>query len=185
MEEIWKDIQGYKGYYQVSNFGRVKSVAHKQPNSIGRVRNYPERIITLHKDNRKNKGYLSACLSVNGEKVLKQVHRLVAIAFIANPNNLPQVNHKDEDVANNRVDNLEWCSAEYNLNYGQRNKRASDSRGRNVIQLSINGDIINEHTGTRNAARNIGVNPDGGANIAACCKGKKKTAYGYKWQWAV
>ena len=99
MKEIWKDIKGYEGLYQVSNFGRVKSSTKILANRLSKRGYY---IVTLYK---------------NAKGVTKTVHRLVAQAFIPNPDNLPQVNHKDENKLNNRVDNLEWCTAKYNINY--------------------------------------------------------------------
>ena len=114
MEEIWKDISGYNGKYQVSNLGRVKSYA-QDPNN-GKVKI----------GNRTAKGYLTFLLyDENGDKKWCPVHRLVASAFIDNPHHLPQVNHKDENKENNRADNLEWCTNEYNAAYGTKPDRMS------------------------------------------------------------
>lgn len=104
MKEVWKDIPMYEGIYEVSTFGRVRS---KVTGSI--TIGYPN-----------HKGYLRAYIYLNGMMKKEFVHRLVAITFLPNPNNYPQVNHKDEDKTNNRVDNLEWCTCEYNNNYGTR-----------------------------------------------------------------
>ena len=115
--EIWKDIKEYEGLYQVSNKGRVKSLNYG---------NKGEEIImeaSTDKD-----GYKILGLRKEGKKKMKKVHRLVAEAFISNPNNLPQVNHMDEDKSNNKVDNLEWCDAEYNTNYGTHNERVSKTK---------------------------------------------------------
>lgn len=109
MEEIWKDIEGYEGY-QVSNLGRVRSFKHKNV-----------RILST-----KNRGgYRQVQLCKDSTKKLCYVHRLVAEAFIPNPDDLPQVNHKDENKANNFVNNLEWCTAKYNLSYGTGRLRAA------------------------------------------------------------
>ena len=113
MEEIWKDIKGYEGLYQVSNLGRVKSLK----NSSGKSR---ERIKTLRVSNR---GYYLVNLCKNRYYETKSVHRLVAEAFIPNPENLPVINHKDENQLNNNFDNLEWCSQKYNLNYSAKRKK--------------------------------------------------------------
>ena len=93
MQEIWKDIQGYEGYYQVSNLGRVKSL----------------RSNTILKINDIKGGYSQVGLSINGNPKTKRIHRLVATAFLDNEFNLTQINHKDKNRHNNRADNLEWC----------------------------------------------------------------------------
>lgn len=104
MQEIWKDIEGYEGCYQVSNLGRVKSL------KFGK-----EKILTPTINSR---GYYHTCLRKDGRSDTVYIHRIVAKAFLPNPDNLPLINHKDEDKTNNRVDNLEWCSVYYNLHYG-------------------------------------------------------------------
>lgn len=111
MKEIWKDIEEYEGLYQISNLGRVKSFPRKGTHTT------KERIIKFAKS---NKGYLIAILKNNDVQKAFSVHRLVAKAFIPNPNNLPQVNHKDENKENNNVNNLEWCDNWYNSHYGTR-----------------------------------------------------------------
>lgn len=113
--EIWRDIQKYKGRYQISNMGRVKSLARIITDELGRKNPIQEKILKPSN----NKGYLRVQLEGNPH----YIHRLVAEAFIPNPKNLPEVNHKDENKQNNCVDNLEWCSKEYNANYGTRVQR--------------------------------------------------------------
>lgn len=105
MVEIWKDIKGYEGLYQVSNLGRIKS--------LGNLQNRKEKLLKVNIYN----GYCIVYLYKNNKKKSYLCHRLVAEAFIPNPDNLPQVNHKDENKLNNRVDNLEWCTSKYNVNY--------------------------------------------------------------------
>ena len=108
--EIWKDILGYEGLYQVSNYGRVRSLKY------GKEKILKQQINT--------DGYLHIDLYKNKKRKNYNVHRLVTIAFLENPNNYPQVNHKDENKQNNHIDNLEWCDYKYNCNYGTRkNKR--------------------------------------------------------------
>lgn len=126
MDEIWKDVEGYEGIYQVSNLGRIKSLARSfnHLNRWGNIQSHslPERelkISELHDH------YQSVVLSKNGKSRDYFVHRLVAQAFIPNPYNLPQVNHKDENPSNNCVDNLEWCTPLYNSNYGNRRDKLS------------------------------------------------------------
>lgn len=121
MTEVWKDIIGYEGRYMISNLGRVKSLSREVSNGKG-VRKIDEKIITPYTD---ELGYKKVSLKKDNKGKTSKVHRLVAIAFIPNPMNLPQVNHKDENPSNNNVDNLEWCDAKYNVNYGNHNKKLS------------------------------------------------------------
>ena len=111
-DEIWKDIEGYDGMYQVSNLGRVKS-----------FKNCKERILS---SGTTKKNYKFVILSKNDIRKNFQVHRLVAMTFLPNPDNLPQVNHKDENPSNNNLENLEWCTAKYNSNYGNHCNRISE-----------------------------------------------------------
>ena len=121
MTEIWKDIVGYEGLYQVSNLGNVKRLKGYK----GRGKGY---IVEEHliKPSISSNGYQNVVLCKNGKTKTFTMHRLVAIAFLYNSDNLPQVNHKDENKLNNCVDNLEWCDSKYNNNYGTRNKKCSD-----------------------------------------------------------
>lgn len=120
--EIWKPVRGYEGLYEVSNRGNVRSIGHYGRTSRGNGLHYFEgRVLSIGKS---GGGYSQVQLCKNGRKC-KFVHRLVAEAFISNPDNLPQVNHINENINDNRVENLEWCTALYNANYGTRNERHS------------------------------------------------------------
>lgn len=131
--EIWKDIEGYKGIYQVRNMGRVRSLTRK-------VWNYTKPGRILRPGSKKN-GYLHVCL-INGSKREKHahVHRLVAAAFIPNPDNLPEVNHKNYDKTDNRVENLEWCTSRYNKAHFRKSpyaKNADKKKTRTLVNKSI------------------------------------------------
>lgn len=115
MNEVWKDIDGYKGLYQVSNLGRVKRVSHTDTHCRQGFRVFKERLLKPYTT---GKEYLTVRLSKNNKCKSFYVHRLVAEAFIPNPDNLPQINHIDENPRNNATINLEWCTQKYNCNYG-------------------------------------------------------------------
>ena len=121
--EFWKDIEGYEGLYQVSNLGRVRSLDRVvQRNTFcGQIQQ--RRKGRILKTIRKPEGYVFCSLSRDNTPETKTIHRLVAEAFIPNPNNYPCVNHRNEDKTDNRVENLEWCTVQYNTNYGTRKQR--------------------------------------------------------------
>lgn len=166
--EIWKDINGYEGLYQISNFGKVKSLSRK--------RSRKERI--LKQDY--NKGYFRVSLYKNGKSKHYMVHILVANAFVANIKNLPEINHIDENGLNNRWDNLEWCEHTYNLMYGNRRKKVIEKERKPVDQYDLDGKFIQTHYSIQDAARTINRNA---SVICHCCKGTYKTAYGYLWKY--
>lgn len=123
-KEQWKPIIGYEGYYEVSDLGRVRSIDR----IVGR-RHCRGRVRKLTVDN--NGHYLKVQLCRDGVIETKQVHRLVAEAFVVNPNDYPQVNHKDENKRNNTVDNLEWCTHTYNMNYGSKPGKTTGENNKN------------------------------------------------------
>lgn len=122
------------------------------------------------------KGYLRVQLCNNNGYKNFRVHRLVAQAFIPNPDNLPCVNHKDEDKTNNNVENLEWCTHEYNINYGTRTKKTSKP----VLQLMKDGSLVRVWPSIIEVERQLHFN---NGNISSCCKGKLHSAHGYKWRY--
>ena len=133
MEE-WRSIPGYEGLYEVSSYGRVKSLEISYIRKNGIMDHKPE-IILRPKNN--GTGYFTVCLYKNKTYKYYLIHRLVAQAFIPNPDNLSEVNHKDEDKTNNRVENLEWCSHKYNMNYNDVQKRRSQRMKENGIYEMI------------------------------------------------
>ncbi len=146
--EIWKDIKGYEGKYQCSNLGNIKSLVYKKPKILK-----PR----LDKD-----GYLKVILYKDGPKEFR-VHRLIADTFISHSNDLCIVNHKDENKSNNCVDNLEWCNANYNNNYGMRNSKIRkkntnhESKSIKVEQYSKEGDLIKVWPSLREVERELGL----------------------------
>lgn len=130
MEEIWKDIKGYEGLYQVSNLGRVKSLGRYQKAKLGSIQYRGDRLLKpwLRKD------YLTVRLVDNGKGKNYSIHRLVAEAFIDNPDNLPCVNHKDFNTKNNVATNLEYCTVLYNNCYGDRLKRQAASLSETMLE---------------------------------------------------
>lgn len=150
--EIWRDCKGYEGKYQVSDLGRVWSISG-QKYLTG----------SLDKD-----GYIRVTLTAkNGKVKIERVHRLVALAFLENPEGLPQVNHKDENKQNNCLENLEWCSNLYNTTY---------SCGKAVRCVELNKVFESSQA----AMRELGVD---GSDIRKCCKGQKNTAGHYHWEY--
>lgn len=122
MEE-WKDIKNYEGLYQISNFGRVKSLAREKKHSYDSIAHLKEKILNPLNIN----NYQRVVLRKDNKGTNKFVHRLVAEAFLDNPYNYKEVNHKDENPQNNNANNLEWCNHQYNMNYGTINERRSKS----------------------------------------------------------
>lgn len=164
MKEIWKPIDGYEGLYTINSFGTVKNAKEK------------EKIPFVTTD-----GYFRVTLSKNGKRRHHLVHRLVAIAFVPNPENWPIINHKDENKQNNSADNLEWCSYKYNINYGNHNQNRG--AGRKVLQFKFDGEFVASYRSTREAERITGICS---SNIGLCCKGSSryKHAGGFKWKYA-
>ena len=187
MEEIWKNIEGYPNY-QVSNMGRIKRL------STG----YYRRTEKILKPQLQNNGYLHIKLSQKDKTKCILVHRLVAQVFIPNPNNLPQVNHINEDKTDNRVENLEWCTQKYNINYGngiskrvKTNKENgtykkigeinSKIRSKSILQFSKDNSFIRRWDCIMDVQRELGYD---NKQICSCLKNRQKTAKGFKWVYA-
>lgn len=194
-KQIWKDIEGYEGLYQVSNTGRVRSLNYR---CTGETKTIKPRTSKL--------GYKGVNLCKNGKCKSCYIHRLVALAFIPNPNNYPVVNHKDENPKNNTVENLEWCTQEYNNNYGTRNEKLSKAKkgkhhteetkrkiskghkGKNhpkakpILMSTLDGEFIRRFECVADANEFLDKDRQN-KNICKCARGEQKTAYGYIWKY--
>jgi hypothetical protein len=187
--EKWKDIVGYEGLYQVSNYGRIKSLSNKIKYSSGIIHFYPEKILKQQKI----QGYCYAGLTKNKKQKKFRVHRLVAEAFIENPYNYEQVNHLDFDKTNNTIENLEWCDAyrqnqhsalKPNRKWGLSNIRRYgklNHKSKKVLQINMNGDIVSVFDSGCLAQKETLIHQ---SRISACCLGIRKTAGGFKWRFA-
>lgn len=169
--EIFKDISGYEGIYQISNFGRVKSLIDTHGN-IRKTEKILKEINTRH-------GYKTYSLYKNKKSKRILTHRLVADAFIPNPNNYVEVNHKDENKANNSVDNLEWCTRKYNCNYGTAAERTAEKTSMPVYQYDKNFNLIKKWNRTSECEKH-GYKHQG---IQASCKGRRMTHKGFIWSY--
>lgn len=183
MEEIWRDVVGYEGLYEVSNLGNVRSLFR-----------YKKQL----KWNVLGSGYASVQLFKEKVGTRLLVHRLVAKAFLPNLDGLPVVNHKDENKLNNNVDNLEWCTQQYNLAYNDGYRKRADNtrwfydeirvrfKENNpaiklpVIQMNLSGEFIKEWPSAKDAVVALGYKSD---HICECCKGKRETSNGFRWKY--
>jgi len=176
--EVWKDIKGYEGHYQVSNIGRVKSLERTATVKNGSKRTVRERILKPSPD---QDGYWYVILYDDSSKKKKFfVHRLVCEAFHKNPENKPCVNHIDEDKTNNTASNLEWCTVTENINYGTRTAKSAKALSKSVGQYTPNGELVKVWKSTMEVERQLGFS---NGNISAAARGKFKTAYGYVWKY--
>ena len=156
-----KDVVGYEGLYAVTSCGKVWSYKRKKFLTPWTVRG----------------GYLQVKLLKDNENKMYYVHRLVAMAYIPNPENLPEINHKDENKTNNCLQNLEWCDAKYNSNYGTRNDRLASSNKKPILQYTLDGEFIREWPSATDVGKEIS------STICHCLKGRQKSAYGYIWKY--
>lgn len=162
MREIWKDISGYEGIYQISNLGNVCSNSG------------------LRKQRTAGKGYKSITLHKNGSRNYFFIHRLVAEHFISNPNHYEQVNHIDGNKENNCVNNLEWCNNSQNMKHAYNN--GLHSKPKTVLQFDKKGNFIKKWNTISEIYISFGIKENG--YISAVCKHKRKSAYGFVWKYA-
>lgn len=185
MKEIWKDIKGYEGLYQVSNLGNVKSLKRW----IRQYNDYIEKEKIL-KPCVNSVGYYIVVLYKNKKKKNFYLHKLIAEAFIPNPNNYPQINHIDGNKRNNDINNLEWCTQSYNMIHAFKiglekpnkpmlgKKGALNPLSKKVLQYDKDGFLLREYESYSKAFLETKIN-----HIGDCCNGKLKTAGGYIWRW--
>lgn len=188
--EIWKDIEGYEGLYQVSNLGRIKSFKTSKPK--------------IMKNQSDNRGYLQIGLIKDKKRKNFKIHRLVAEAFIENEFKKPQINHINEDKTDNRAINLEWVNQSENINYGScqirrrlkiigKKKKNSTEIARKMIETKIKNNTLNnkripvkcldeniKFNSTKEAAEYFGIRA---SEITACCRGKRKSCGGHRWEY--
>ena len=181
--EEWRPVKGYEGLYEVSNLGRVRSLDRYYPDMItlpnGAIGPYVRKG-KIMKPFVLPTGYVHICLrNLKGKS--KLLHRLVAEAFVPNPNNLPEVNHKDEDKTNNMASNLEWCDSKYNSNYGTGIERSSAKRCKPIEQLTLDGKHVAFYKSSAEAYRMSNGKFIASRIYTILSEGKNK-AYGYIWR---
>lgn len=175
-KEVWKDVLGYEGLYKVSDLGNIISLPRK-----GTIKTEKLLKPKIDKD-----GYLCVTLYKNNTRKSYHVHRIVAMSFINNYDNLPQVNHIDGNKQNNNINNLEWCTNQENIQHaweiGLKKRRygKDNDKSKTVYQYSNELELINIYESTRDAERKTGFNH---SHIAKCCNNKYKTVGGYKWSY--
>ena len=180
--EVWKDVVGFEGFYKVSNEGNVYSVGRKHAQGVKRG----GRILKPSYD---KDGYLRVNLCKNGKQKTRFIHRLVAGAFVPNPNGYSEINHRDENKVNNYANNLEWCTREHNVNHGTLIERSAQTRSKKVKATNIETNEVITFNSTVEAGRK-GYNQGG---VAKACRGVYKgragklvggdgrTYKGYRW----
>ena len=178
MKEEWKEIPGYEGLYEASSLGRIRSMDKtiKTYNGGSYIRAGMEKKPCVNKS-----GYFRLNLCKDGISKSCLVHRLVAKAFIPNGSNLPEVNHINENKLDNRIENLEWCSYQYNMNWGYHNENVGRTNGKPVVQFTIEETKVKEYYSSYEASRMTGITEQ---SINLCCLGRRQHAGGFRWKYA-
>ena len=179
MEEVWKDVVGFEGIYQISNNGKLRSLDRIVVAKAGWVKR--EKGMDIKTNTIQNSGYVKVDLHKNGKAYGKLLHRLVAEAFIENPRNYPQINHKDQNKLNNSADNLEWCTQMYNNHYGDCMERGAETQRRKFYQKDLDGNVVKIWSGFKKMQRETGYQRK---TVYLCCIGKRDSYMGYKWEYA-
>lgn len=185
MKEIWKPVKGYEGLYEVSNTGRVKSVERTVKSYNGWNRTFHEKILTLHSSKittRHPKPMYHVELWKDNKRKVPMIHRLVAEAFIPNPDGKPQVNHIDGDRSNNRVDNLEWVTCSENSMHAYKTGLSKPKGCKPVKGVNKKTGVVVKYQSVEEAARELSGNPDA---IRAALKGRSASSCGYYWEYIV
>lgn len=164
MKEVWKNIKNYEGYYQVSNYGNIKNVR------TGRIL----------KHFIQGCNYYYVILSINNKQKHKYIHRLVAEAFIPNPNNYKYINHKDENKLNNNIENLEWCTQKYNCNYGNGIEKGHINQRKKINQYDLQGNFIKQWDSALQIRKHLNISD---THVGDCCKGITKSFKNYIWKY--
>lgn len=172
MNEIWKDIKGHEGIYQISNLGNVKSLERLLWNGHTYY-TYKERLL---KKSINHNGYYTVRLSKNGKGKNYLLHRLLAMHFIPNPNNYPIINHKDGNKLNNNLDNLEWCTYKYNNHHAVKEGLNNVAKKIKAINIETGEELCFNSARDADKILNVGYK-----NISACLNGRQHTCGGYKW----
>lgn len=175
--EIWKNIKGYEGFYQISDMGCVKSLERTVIKKDGRKQTVKERILkpAMTKD-----GYLMTYLCSSQKRKWFRVHRLVCEAFHENPDGKTQVNHINENKTDNRACNLEWCTVKENNNHGTRNARIAETLSKPIGQYTIDGEFVKVWSSVMEAQRQAGFDC---GHISSVANGKRKTHKGFVWKY--
>jgi hypothetical protein len=172
-DEVWKDIEGYVGLYQISSYGRVRSL-DREVMYEEKCKLRKGKVLTLQSD---SYGYHVTNLNKEKKRKEHKVHRLLSQAFIPNPFNKPYINHIDGDKQNNNLNNLEWCTPKENMVHSAENNL--NNRNKAVEKYGTNGDLVKVYYSIREASRDSGVC---NGSISKACKGKLETAGGYRWK---
>lgn len=188
MKEWWFNIKNYEGFYRVSNLGRVKSLEHKVYSRWGCYRTVRERIKVPYKRG----DYICVTLSKGQKKEGFSIHRLMMENIVPNPNNLPCINHKDEDKTNNfiyinddgsineELSNLEWCTHQYNLTYKDLRKVAAQKLSKPILQYTLEGEFVREWESARQVQKELGWSQ---GNIHMCLTGRRHKCHGFMWRY--